>query len=297
MDLVFYQLLGEVGATLVTVAFSLFIAYLLYLREQRDRIGNQILASKSSIYSVFAQLLETPIPGVSGSLISKEPSKDEKLAMLSIAEWAAGVSWEMRVTVGEIKENEVWKKVAKALENLVRGILPEGSLPVLEKDSEPFRKWGRRFVDSTEHISWFTHDYAGHSWAKSLIEYMQKWEEKHPNPVLRSQDVALLLDRIMILRLLVNQDLLFESDYQSLKIENAIGNYKAIVIGFGVMGFFSIIMPLLILLFPPSNGNYATYLGDYLISIDAQWLSVVVLAIFVSSSMVVLSVILRAAKK
>jgi uncharacterized protein YeaO (DUF488 family) len=297
MDLAFYQLLGEVGATLVTVAFSLFVAYLLYLREQRDKIGNQILASKSSIYSVLTRLLETPIPGVSGSLISKEPSKDEKLAMLSITEWAAGVSWEMRVRVGEIKENEVWEKVTKALENLVQGILPEGSLPVLEKDSEQFRKWATRFVDSTEHIRWFTHDYADHSWAKSLIEYMQEWEEKHPNPVLRSQDVALLLDRIMILRQLVTQDLLFESDYQSLKIENAIGNYKAIIIGFVVMGFSSILMPLMVLLFPPFNENYATYLGDYLISIDVQWLSVVVLAIFVSSSIAVLSVILRTAKK
>jgi len=297
MDLAFYELLGQVGATVVTVAFSLFVAYLLYLREQRDKIGNQIIGRKRDISSVFRKLLDTPIPGVSQSLTSKKPKKERKLKALSITEWAAGVPWEMRVEVGITEQNEVWNEVRKGLENLVRGILPYGVLPPLEKDSELFRKWAKKFVDDTEHIRWFTHDYADHSWAKSLIEYMREWETKYPNPVLKSQDVALLLDRIMILRQLVVKDLLLESDYQSVKIENAISNYKTIIGGFLVMGFLSIFMPLMILLYPPDNGDYVTYIGCYLVSINVQYLSIVILTLFILSTILVMWILVRTARK
>lgn len=93
---------------------------------------------------------------------------------------------------------------------------------------------------------------------------MREWEFKYPDPVLKSQDVALLLERIIMLRWLVNEDLLLEQDYQKLKIENAISQYKMIILGFLAMGFFSIFIPLLMLLLPPINGEYIVSLISFL---------------------------------
>lgn len=297
METAFFELLGQVGATVVTVAFSLFIAYLLYLKEQRDRLGNQIFQKKRGIYSVFTLLLETPIPGVSPSLTSEGPTKEQRARALSITEWAAGVSWEMRMETEGINVRDVWDRVRESLELLVQGILPNSALPALEVDSEEFRKWARKFVENTEHIRWFTHLYAGHSWARSLIGYMRDWERNHPNPVLRSQDVALLLDRVMLLRRLVFDDLLLESDYLSLKIEHAIRDYKKIIAGFVIMGVSSIIMPLVILVFPTSDNSYVMHLGETILSINVQYISTILLAVFVASTIAVMWLIVRRAKE
>ncbi len=80
---------------------------------------------------------------------------------------------------------------------------------------------------------------------------MRDWENKYPNPVLKSREIVLLLERILNLRRLVEKDLLLERNYQNLKVENAISHYKIIITGFLIMGFFSIFIPLLMLLLPP----------------------------------------------
>jgi len=250
VSLGFYELFGQIGATVVSIIFSLFVGYLLYTKEQRDRIGNKIIELKRKMSGLVNQLCETPIPGVMQSLVS-HPEKDEEWNKLSITEWAAGVSWDMRAQAEGMKTHDIWDRVRAGLENLVKGVLPDGYFPEIRVDSESFREWAENFIEKTEHIEWFCHEYAGYSWVNSLIEKMRAWEREHPNPVLKSQDVALLLHRIVLLRRLVYENLLLEQNYQNLKIENAVSHYKIIIAGFLVMAISSIATPLIMLLLPP----------------------------------------------
>jgi hypothetical protein len=297
MDSAFYELFGQIGATIVSIAFTLFVAYLLYVKEQRDKIGNQITALKRNMFVIFTQLLELPIPGVAQSLTSPRPRDDEKKDRLSITEWAAGTTWEMRVSVEGINRNEIWNKARKGIENLVKGVLPNGSFPTIEIDSDSFRKWGKDFVDDTEHIRWFTHEYGGHSWARSFLEKMREWEIEYPNPVLRSEDIASMLEKIMVLRRLVNEDLLQEENYRNLKIENAINHYKIIISAFMAMSFFSIFVPLAILLFPPVNNEYLIQVGRNFFAINVLFIGLSSFLGFLFASLLIIWLLIKAAQK
>lgn len=248
-------MLGQIGATIVSLVFALFVGYLLYLKEQRDRTGNRIIELKRSMNSLAEQLKESLIPGVVHSLLAR-PKKGEKWDNLSICSWVAGVSWDMRVQAEKLDTHNIWNGVRKSLEDLVRGILPDGYFPEISPVSESFREWANAFIRNTEHIEWFYHEHNGHSWVSGLIGRMIEWEEKYPNPVLKSRDLALLLERIMKLRRLIKEDSLWEQNYQRLKVQNAVGHYKIIITGFLTMGFFSIFIPLLMLLLPPFDGEY-----------------------------------------
>lgn len=116
----FYELFGQVGATVVSILATLFVGYMLYLKERRDRIGDDIIALKRNMCSIVRQLSVTPIPGVLQSLLSHRPIEGEKWDQSSITEWAAGISWDMRVQAHKINEREIWDEVRKALENLVK---------------------------------------------------------------------------------------------------------------------------------------------------------------------------------
>ena len=169
----------------------------------------------------------------------------------------------MRIRVGEIREQDMWDEVRQGLENLVRGVLPQGYFPGVSPDSEPFREWARNFIRNTNHIEWFCHDIGRfQSWLENFIERIRQWENEHPNPVLNSNDVLLLLQRILMLRSLINEDLLLEQNYQNLKIENAIQHYKLITVCFLVMGGSSVVLPLLMLLLPSlKNAFIISWLG------------------------------------
>jgi len=297
MDSAFYELFGQIGATVVSIAFTLFVGYLLYLKEQRDKTGNQIIALKRNMLAIFAQLLELPIPGVAQSLISPRLKDDEKKDRLSITEWAAGTTWEMRANVRETNRSEIWDRVRESIENLVKGILPGGNFPNIEIDSDLFRKWGRDFIDDTEHIRWFTHEYGGHSWARSFLEKMRIWETANPNPVLKSEDIASMLEKIIVMRRLVNEDLLLEENYKNLKTENAISHYKSIILAFLSMGFFSILVPLVILLFPPANSEYLIPIGEYLILVNVLLVNLISLLGFLCTSLIIMWLLIKAARK
>lgn len=296
MDSAFYELFGQIGATVVSIAFSLFVGYLLYIKRERDRIGGNIVELKRSMLSLVHQLEETPIAGVAHSLLS-QPEEGEEWDKLSITRWVAGVSWEMRVQAGEVNVNDVWNEVRNRIEDLVRGILPEDSFPEIERDSEAFRQWARDFIDHTEHVEWFCHEFAGDSWAESLINKMGEWEAQHPNPVLSSQEVALLLERIMELRHLVRKELLFEQSYNHLRMENAISNYKTIIVAFFSMGFFSILIPLMILLFPPVDDKYFVSIGKYNLPIIVQHVSLVSLACFIFSAVLIIWLLMKTVRR
>ena len=296
MDSAFNELFGQIGATVVSIAFSLFIGYLLYIKEQRDRIGKEIVAMKREMASLIRQLEEMAIPGVTHSLLS-QPEEGEQWDKLSITSWVAGVSWQMRVQVGEIGANDVWNQVRDRLEDLVKGILPENSFPEIKVDSELFREWATNFVRHTEHIEWFCHDFAGYSWAHSLVNKMREWEAQHPNPVLRSQETALLLERIRSLRRLVNKELIFERNYDSLKTENAIGHYKIIIASFLFMGLFSIVIPSLLLLFPPINNEYTVWIGQHILTINVQHVSLASFLCFVFCALLIIWLLMKTVKK
>jgi len=275
MDSSFYGLFGQVGATVVSIIFSLFVGYLLYIKGQRDRVKNKILGLRRQMTSIIGQLLGTAIPGVMKSLLA-QPEEGEKWDKLSITGWIAGTSWEMRADVEKMNARDVWNEIHKGLENLVKGILPNGYFPEIETISASFRNWEENFIRNTEHIEWLCHEYAGYSWANSLIEKMIEWESRHPNPVLKSQDIALLIETIIKVRRLIYEDLLLEKNYRNLRIENAISHYRLIILGFLAMGFFSIFMPLLMLLLPPFTGEYIVspiaFLCFILSSLLTMWL-------------------------
>ena len=297
MDTAFYDLFGQIGATVVSIAFTLFVGYLLYIKEQRDRIVNQLIGLRREMSSLVEQLSETPIPGVVHNLLNLGREGDEKWDKLSITEWVAGVSWKMRVEVGEVKENEVWNHVRKGLEDLVKGVLPEGSFPETETDIQSLGKWAENFVRDTEHIEWFCHEYGGYSWANSLVGKMREWEVEHFNHVLKSQDVALLLERLLLLRSLTNEALSLKRNHESLRIENAIGHYKSIIAGFLAMAFFSIFVPLMMLLFPPVGDSYIISVNKYTILVDTQYLSLASFLGFIFFSLLVMGLLLRTARK
>lgn len=182
--------------------------------------------------SIIEQLKDTPIPGVVNSLLSV-PQAGEEWDELSITGWSSGTSWNMRVNVGEIRQQDVWDGVRQSLEDLVRGVLPNGVLPDGNiVDSEAYREWVNNFVTSTNHIEWIDHEVDGYSWLRSFIIKLREWEESQPNPVLRSQNVFLLIERIMTLRDMVVDEFYFEQNYQRLKIENALNHFYIIFFWF-----------------------------------------------------------------
>jgi len=297
LETAFLDLFGQIGATMVSIAFTLFVGYLLYVKEQRDRIKDRMAELRKEMSPIADQLAETPIPGVVHSLLSKRDTRGEKWDNLSITRWAAGVSWDMLVQVGEINENDVWKQVRTGLEDLVRGILPDGSIPAVETDPESFKKWGEEFILDTQHIEWFCHELGESSWVKSLARKMVEWEARHPNTLLRSQDVFLMIERISVLRSLVSEALSHEQNYERLKIENAIGHYRLIIAGFVAMGFFSIFVPLMMLLFPPVGQLYMISVRGYDLLVDARYVSLASLICFLSLSLSIMWSLLKTAKK
>ena len=62
----FWELFGQIGATMVSIIATLFVGYLLYLKEQRDRIGNEIIELKRRMSSIIDTIRETPIPRARG---------------------------------------------------------------------------------------------------------------------------------------------------------------------------------------------------------------------------------------
>ena len=255
LDYRFWELFGQIGATVVSIIATLFVGYLVYLKEQRDRIGNEILELKRRMSSIVEQIRETPIPGVIQSLLSSQP--EEQRNRLSITRWTAGTSWDMRVRVGEVNERDIWDNIRQSIEDLVRAILPDGHFPEISMDSETFREWARNIIENTNHIEWFCHETDQYrSWYLNFLTKMVDWESTHPNPVLNSQTVALLIQRILTLRHEINEDLHLENRYQQLKIENAIQCYQFIIIGFVFMAVSSIVIPLLMLLTPHFEGIY-----------------------------------------
>jgi hypothetical protein len=216
----------------------------------------------------------------------------------------------MRVKVGKIKEDEVWNEVHEGLESFVRGIVPREALsfpaeylpggylaPRFEIVSDSFTKWATDFLKNTKDFEWFIREYAGFSWAASFLTKMQEWETKHPNPVLKSQDVATLFERIMTLKRLVLNDFLLEKNYDCLRIDNFVAHYKAIVAGLLAMGFFSIFMPLIILLVYPSDGRYYFWICKSLFSIEVSLIAAVSLIGFILASALVTILLFRTATR
>jgi hypothetical protein len=252
----FYQLLGQVGATVVSIIATLFIGYLLYLKERRDGIGVEIISSKKKIQFIIEQLRDTPIPGVNQSLLSV-PQTDEEWNDLSITRWSAGTSWDMRVNAGEIRQQDVWTGVTQSLEDLVRGVLPNGLYPEVSVDSQTYRTWATIFIKNTNHIEWIYHETDGDSLFRTFIKKMIVWEMTHSNPVLTSNNIILLVGKIMNLRKRIIDELFFEQKYLRLKIENAINHFNIIIVGFLLMSVFSIVAPLLALFYNNFNINLA----------------------------------------
>lgn len=253
----FWELFGQIGATIVSIVASFFFGYLLYLKGQRDGTGNEIIELKRRMSSIIEQIRETPIPGVIQSLLSSRPEEGEQWDRLSITRWTAGTSWDMRIQVGEVNEREIWDIIRQSIEDIVRAILPNGHFPEISEDSETFREWARNFIGDTNHIEWFCHEIDQYgSWYLNFLAKMIDWESTHPNPVLNSQTVALLIQRILMLRQIINEGLLLEGRYQQLKIQNAIQGYKSIIIGFSCMALSSIVIPLLMLLIAPFDWMY-----------------------------------------
>lgn len=255
LDYGFWELFGQIGATVVSIISTLFIGYLVYLKEQRDRIENEIIESKRRMSSIVEQIRETTIPGVIQSLLSSRP--EEQRDRLSITRWTAGTSWDMRVRIGEVNEIDVWDNIRQSIEDLVRAILPNGNFPEISMNPEIFQEWARKFIGDTNHIEWFCHetDQFG-SWYLNFLAKMIDWESTHPNPVLNSQTVALLIQRILTLRHEINEYLHLEYRYQQLQIDNAIQFYQFIIIGFVFMAVSSIVVPLLVLLLPHFDWIY-----------------------------------------
>jgi len=156
LDYGFWELFGQIGATVVSIIATLFVGYLVYLKEQRDRIGNEIIELKRRMRSIVDQICETTIPGVVHSLQSSQP--EEQWDRLSLTRWTAGTSWDMRVQIGEVNERDVWDNIRQGIEDFVRAILPNGHFPEISMDSETFREWGRNFIENTNHIEWFCHE-------------------------------------------------------------------------------------------------------------------------------------------
>jgi len=265
LDCGFWDSFGQIGATVVSIIASLLTGIIVYLKGQKGRTGNEIIESKRKMSSIVEQLRETPIPSVIHSLISSRP-EEEQWDKLSITRWTAGTSWDMRVRVGEINERDIWVSIRQSIEDLVRAILPNGNFPEIGVDSETFREWARNFIGDTNHIEWFCHETDQYgSWYLNFLAKMIDWESTHPNPVLNSQTVALLIQRILTLRHEIKEDLRLENRYQQLKIENTIQGYQSIIIGCVFMAVSSIVIPLLVLLIPHFDWVYLVAWLSFLI--------------------------------
>lgn len=85
MEPTFLESFSQVGATFISIVFSFFVGYLLYIRQKRDTIGNEIVTLKNQISSVISDLQETPIPAVEGSLFStvSEGSPVDRLSSIT----------------------------------------------------------------------------------------------------------------------------------------------------------------------------------------------------------------------
>jgi len=114
---------------------------------------------------------------------------------------------------------------------------------------------------------------------------------------LKSQDVASLFERIMTLRELVLKVFLLERNYDSLRIDNFVSCYRAIVAGLFAIGFFSVFMPLIMLLFYPVDGRYYFWICERLFSLEVSQIALVSLIGFILSSLLVAIFLFRTAAK
>jgi len=268
MNLSFFELFGQVGATVVSLTATLFIAYLIYFKEQRDKIGNQIITIKRKINIIVREIIDIPIPGVSHQLVltSSEDMKWEKLSITSIT---AGPDWDLFIE-RNVERSDIWDQVRTSLEDLVRGIIPDGYFPEISIDSIDFRNWANNFMSNTNHIEWFCHELGqNRSWFTRFMEKFESYERKRRNPVLNSQDVRLMIYKILELRDLINEDLILEQNYNTLKIENSFHHYNLIIIGFFIMAVSSIVVPLFMLLLNPNQ--YVT---------EISWISLMLFLLF-----------------
>jgi hypothetical protein len=298
MDANFLNLFGQIGATFIAIIFSFFIGYLLYIKEHRDKIGNDLLALKNRLLQVFGDLQETLIPGVTQSLTSRVPPPEGTNRLHLITGMTAGTSWNMRLRQGG-NPTLIWKQAMDSLEELVRGVIPteitgfpvekiadtEFFIPKIGVLSPELSKGLKNFLKNTKDIEWFTQDFNGYSWAKTFIEKMREWESIYPNPVMNSQQVATLFEKIITLRRLTPQVFLLEKNYENLKIQNFISNYKLVLTGMLVMFATSVFAPLMLLFTYPQNGIYQFTMSTYSISIGLDLLSFISFIGFIISTL------------
>jgi hypothetical protein len=310
MNPAFLDLFGQIGATFIAIIFSFFVGYLLYIKEQRDKTGTEIIALKNRIISLFQDLHETPIPGVVQSLVSTAALTPGSNRLSSISSMTAGTSWSMRVR-GAVTQTQIWDQARQSLEELVRGAVPPEMIgfPVvqiadsgyftlkLEIISDTFRNGAKSFLKNTKDIDWFARDYAGYSWARTFIEKMREWESANPNPVLRSQDVATLFERILTLRRLVPQVMHLETNYENLKIGNFISHYKIVLLGMLTMFVSSVFAPMILLFTYPEMGMYQVTIGNYSLSFGIDSIAIISWVGFVISLFMVVIPLFRTAVK
>ena len=270
MNYNFYILLGQIGATMVSILATLFVGYFLYLKEQRDRIGNEIIKKKREMLEIIEQLNRTPIPGVLQSLYDSRPEDRSKwFSRSDLNYWSFG-PWKSRLeSAWTPARAEPYKDagalieaVSEDLEKLVKGVIPIGSFPEIEEDSEEFRQWAEDFLEYIRPIDFFCSESESPGGHKSssmslFLENMWEWEEEvFRRPVFRSEDVSTLFDRVIKLKNSVKDGLDLHRKFQLYKFEKAIPSYKLVIANFIILGFFSILIPLIILLIPPFKNEY-----------------------------------------
>jgi len=266
----FYILFGQIGATILSILASLFIGYLFYLREQRDRIKNNIYKLKLNIDSIIRQIEDIPILNVTDNIyyqdiekVEKEIEKENEGSDLDLFQrrirhifhWADLFSWEKQAE--NIGVEKIWEDITIAFEKLFKNLLPR-NFNISLSNSENFQKWAEYFLRETYYIEIFDKEHKelnGFSWLKALLSKMKRFESDHSNPDLTSQNVSILLGRILELRNLTDECLDLEYNYQYLKIDKVVSDYKIVIFSFLMMGTCSIILPLIILLNPITLEN------------------------------------------
>lgn len=278
MTSAFYDTLAQVGATMVSILSTLFVGYLLYIKERKDRINDEMKRLHEKMTSTFCDILETTIPGIVPRLLEKT-KPDEKWDNLSLVRSDALFPWERMIRIKKIKPSDLLDEVDKGLRDLIKGLLSgvpkiedrsslvswRDAFIELEKNRDLLIEWETDFLEKSKHIEFFCHRYGRYSWADAFLNNMEEYIAQGHNAFYDPRQISVLFSRLLDLRSLATNNLLLEQSHKNLAVEKVVSHYRFVITGFAFMSVSSVIVPLIMILLAPSDLDYSVSWISFLV--------------------------------